>query len=184
MPTTNTPPNKSGGGSPSPSPTHWFEWFNIATGAWWVYLFMLPGSLFLTNPAFNSLANHAPEWAWSLSLLGAACLSLMALLRPRPVLCLLALVVQSGIWAGIATCFALSAPVIYHTPVNTGVGVYGAMSAVNFLLACTHGEAAIASLYRLRAFQYILHIRQLRQTRKIRKNNTPQAPKRGNHGVG
>lgn len=155
MPIENTQPCDSEKDSPSPvlSPTQVFEWFNIATGAWWVYLFTLPGSLFLTTPAFNSLANHAPEWQWALAIFGAVCLSLLSLLRPHPLLCVLSLTVQAGNWAGVATFLALSAPVIQHMPVNTGVGVYAAMAVFNLLLCCECGENAVSSLRLFRPFR-------------------------------
>lgn len=156
--------------NPPATPTHWVSWLNMLTGMWWVYLFTLPGSLFKTNPAFNGLADHAPEWTWSLSIFVAVALSALSFLRPCSVMCLLALLVQSGIWAGVATCLGLSAPVINHTPVNTGCGVYGAMSLLNFLLACTHGEAAIDSAYRWEAFRKLTTLRQ--SVARFRHNRT------------
>lgn len=122
------------------------EWLNVLVSVWWVYLFTLPGSLFKTNPAFNGLAHHAPEWQWSVTILFAIALQAAALLRPLPLLRLFACTAQSGIWAGVATCFALSAPIICYTPVNTAVGVYAAIAFQNIVMAQKIGYPAIVSI--------------------------------------
>ena len=108
----------------------YLEWVHCLGAWWWAYLFALPGSLFATNPSFGGLAHHAPEWQWGLTLAGVALCVTVGLVAPYPILRMIGLSAAAGVWAGISACFASSAPVVWHTPMNSGVGIYGALSAV------------------------------------------------------
>ncbi len=109
----------------------YIELLNVLGVGWWLFLFALPGSLFDLNPTFIGLRNRAPEYHWSLVFLLAGALLSFALLRPYPVVRFASLLVASGVWGGVSFCLMLAAPRVLSVPVSTGIGIYGAVSAVS-----------------------------------------------------
>lgn len=118
---------------PSPETT---EFFCLRSAFWWVIQLAPCLHLFASNAAFAGLAHYGAEGRWQALLGGLLLCQIAAVLLGNVWLRVGALALFGTAWAFITGLFWTSAPhAMLGIPRNTGIGVYGSLSADCMLVA-------------------------------------------------
>ena len=106
----------------------------IAALLWWAFILIVPVNTFASSDVYNTMANVAREEVWGIFFLAVALLNLYSMIMDKFALNVIALVISSGIWAYIATAFAIS------DIATTGTGVYYILACLNTFVVYKVGE--------------------------------------------
>lgn len=101
---------------------------------WWAFILFVPTSTFASAEVYNAMANVAREEVWGVFFLVVALLNLYSMIMDKFALNVISLVISSGIWAYIATTFAIS------DIASTGTGVYYILACLNTFVVYKVGE--------------------------------------------
>ena len=106
----------------------------IAALLWWAFILIVPMNTFSSAEVYSTMANVAREEVWGAFFLAVALVNLYSMIMDKFALNVIALVVSSGIWAYIATAFAIS------DIATTGTGVYYILACLNTFVVYKVGE--------------------------------------------
>ena len=101
---------------------------------WWSFILLVPTETFASAEAYEAMANVASEEVWGFFFLFVALLNLYSMIMDKFALNVIALVISSGLWAYVATSFAIS------DIATTGTGIYYILACLNTFVVYKVGE--------------------------------------------
>lgn len=106
----------------------------IAALLWWAFILIIPVNTFASAEVYQTMANVASEGVWASFFLAVALLNLYSMIMNKFALNVITLIISCGIWAYIATAFAMS------DIASTGTGVYYILACLNSFVVYKVGE--------------------------------------------
>lgn len=106
----------------------------VASLLWWSFILAVPTSTFDSAKAYSAMSNVAPEEVWSVIFFILAIVNLYGMISEAFQARMLGLICSCGLWAFVATMFAIS------DIATTGTGIYFIVACLNAFVVYKVGE--------------------------------------------
>lgn len=106
----------------------------IASAYWWSFILIVPTETFDSAKAYSAMANLAGEEVWSGLFFIVASINLYSMIFERFPLRVIGLIASTGLWAFVATMFAIG------DIATTGTGIYFIVACLNAFVVYKVGE--------------------------------------------
>lgn len=106
----------------------------VASLLWWSFILAVPINTFDSAKAYSAMSNVAGEEVWSVVFFILAIVNLYGMISERFQVRMLGLILSCGLWAFVATMFAIS------DIATTGTGIYFIVACLNAFVVYKVGE--------------------------------------------